>query len=410
MARAPRRTALEIEPVSGPFDDAVTQDQERIADDLSNVLDALKDFDQGAIRGMLYRKPPNGVGKFEWIEDIVPPFDLPGIHQELKDRFNGGNFELRVFAGGRIRKSVSIDIVKENRPIALAPKDNGDITALMGMMMQMNQGSSDRQMQMMMQMSQQAAAAQQASTQMMVGMMTAIVPALAGGKEKTSELMQAFAAMQPKPAENDLEKTITTFAALKSVFKDDTEKGPGFDADDIVGSVVRMAGPVAGAVGRAFQSRNGSGAEQVTAQQVEYPPHQSLMLDNPTTSQPPLDQMPVAARHPVLALIRDDVLFAFTRQKGPELAAEMVYDTIEAHGVTEDQINDLVGAFALSPDWLSDLAVEGIDLRSNPEWANAFLGALVSIHTDPEREREYIGGQGGSDPNPGPDGEAIPPG
>lgn len=408
MARTPRARIQQIEPDLGPLEEAVLADQANIADDLSNIFDALKDYDSGTIKGILYRKPLNGIGKYEWIEETVPPFDLSAIHNELKERFGGGSFQLRVFAGGRIRKNVDIDIVKEKTPIIAPQKDGGDMMMMFQIMMQTQaanqqaaQVSADRQMQMMM-------AANQQSSQMMMGMMTAIVPALAGGREKTSDLMQAIAAMQPKG--ESAKETLELMASMKTLLKDDSEKGSGgFDADDLVGSVVRMAGPVAGAVGRVFSERRGAAENPISAQQVEYAPQPSLMLGNdaPNDIYAPAPQ---GARHPVLALIRDDVLFMFTRNHDPERAADIVYDTIEANGVTEEQINDLVGAFALSTDWLGELAAEGIDLRTNPEWANQFLSALVSIHTDPERNGNDFGGQGGSNPNLGPDGEPGPQG
>jgi hypothetical protein len=73
--------------------------------------------------------------------------------------------------------------------------------------------------------------------------------------------------------------------------------------------------------------------------------------------------------------------------------ADLVYDVIEANNVTEAEIADLAATFALSPTGLADLAAEGIDLTSDPQWAAEFFSALNEIHL--EAIADLAGREGG---------------
>lgn len=368
MARTPRPSA--VFPQADPLDDAVNADRETIADALSGVLEALSGVDQGTIKGILYRIPvPNG--KYEWIRDVYPPFDLSDIMRSLKEDIGGGDFALRIMAEGKPRKTIHFSIMKEKQPLMTEKQNGGDTMMLIQMMMQQSaeasrqaQAAADRQMQMMM-------AGNQQSTQMMLGLVTAMM----GGREKVADLVPLFAAMQQKPDNGGLLETLTVLKSAKEIFGGEpaAEK---FNPDDLVGSALKLAGPIAGAVGRAFSNRGGQGeAAEAPQDPGGHPP--PLML--PSAPQPAPGG---TGQYPVLDLIRDDVLFMFKRNHDPARAADVVYDTIEAANVSEDALNELVAAFTLSPDWLTDLANEGIDLRSRPEWAQQFLTALVGIHTD----------------------------
>lgn len=109
--------------------------------------------------------------------------------------------------------------------------------------------------------------------------------------------------------------------------------------------------------------------------------------------------------YPIIDLIRDDVVFCYARNHDPEKAADMVYDTLDAHQVTEADINALMAAVAIAPGgYLEFFASEGIDLRQRPEWAEAFLAALVSIHTEADADDDNSERGTGGDPNASQDG------
>lgn len=409
MARAPRRQSpqFQIDPEPGPLEEAVLTDQMNIADDLTGILEALQGYDQGSIKAVLYRKPSQGIGKYEWIEEIAPPFDLSAIFSELKERFGGGDFQLRIFAGGRIRKNVDFSIVKEKAPLIAPASDKADNMTMMMFQMMMKQ-SEDASRQRADDMRDRQAAAER-QTAMIVSLATAAIPALLGGREKTSDLMQAIAAFQPKNDGNPMKDALETLTLAKGLFepKGDGEKGAGFDADDIVGSVLKIAGPVAGAVGRAFTGRREAASNPVEVPRDDASQQLMLPQGGPPYEGPINTHGKPQSPYPILDLIRADVLFMFARNHDPQKAADVVYDTIEAAEVTEAEINDLVAAFAVSPDWLGELAAAGIDLRTRPEWANEFLQALVSIHGDVGGEHDDFGRGEGRTADLAPDGETV---
>jgi hypothetical protein len=372
MARRPPGGQFTVEP-NDPLQDAVNADRENVADALLAVLDQLGSVDQGTIKGILYRIPiPNG--KYEWIRDVYPPFDMSEIMVSLKEDIGGGDYALRLMAEGKVRKTLHFSIMKDRTPLVSEKKS--DSSEIMPLMLQMMQGSADRQMQMMMQMNQQSQAMFAQMNQSQQQMMATLIPAMMGGREKTSEMLQAFAAMQPRDTGGGLKETLELLTVSKGLFSPGEEK-PGLDMDDLVGSGLKLAGPVIGALGKAFSARGGAAINPAhivpEAQDYTEGPAPLMLPHGDATQFPP---------HPVLDLIRDDVLYTFSRNHDPERAAELVFDTLDAAQVSEDQINELVAAFAVSPDWLTELAGYGIDLRSRPEWASAFLAALVAIHSN----------------------------
>lgn len=403
MAR--RATTIDPEFPSDPIAEVIREERSNTASDLAEALESFHGVDHGNVKGILY-KTARGGGKFEWIKEVYPPFDHNEIFTDLQKRFGGGDFQLRMMVNGKIATNINFSIVFDPNAIAReTPKnDNNDMTMMMFQMM-MKQ-SDDAARQRADDMRDRQAASERQMT-LMATMATAIIPALLGGREKTSELMQAIAAMQPKPPENDLEKTVTTFAALKNIFKDDAP-APSFDPSDMVGSIVKAAGPMAAAVGKAFSGNRGGQVPSDQAPQYEPAAEPLRIAPNPTT--PQIEGPKTQPANPLLALIAPDISYHFARRNNPEFAAEGVYDIIVRANVSDDEINALAAAFTLSPDWLADLAAEGIDLRPDPAWANAFLAELVRLHTEDGEHGDDIAGDGGGAANPGQDGEAIPAG
>lgn len=370
-----------------PIADAMVNDAEGIAEGLTALLDNLRDFDQGSIKGILYRKPKNGLGKFEWIEELAPPFDMNSVFAEMKERFNGGDFQLRIFAGGRIRKNIDFSIAPDTTRLVQRPEDKKDSSDMMfGMFQLMStqaQASSDRQMQMMMAMQQQARESSDRSMQMMMAMMTGLM----GNQGKPTDLIPLFAAMQEGKSSGGMKEMVETMVALKTLVSPAEEKA-GFDPEDMVGSLVKLAGPVAGAIGKGIGALSNRGqGPQAAPQGYEPNPAEPLALPGPAPSQPPPEgQAGGLPANPLLNLIRPDILYFYQRGHDPSKAADSIYDVIEAalvQGViTEDHLNELVSAHALSADWLSDLAAQGLDLRGNPQWADKLLSELIAIHLE----------------------------
>lgn len=103
---------------------------------------------------------------------------------------------------------------------------------------------------------------------------------------------------------------------------------------------------------------------------------------------------------PQLALIRDDILFMYSRAYNPELAADALYDRLVANGVTADDIEPIISALQASGDqWLEQLAAFGIDLRGNPTWATAVIRHLVGAFAEDNTEVDNPGGNSGGESN-----------
>jgi len=393
------RRAATVPPEFGvnrdPLNDAVLEDRENTADRLSEALAELGNFDQGSIKGILYRIPvPNG--KFEWIRDCIPPFDISEIMRGLKEEIGGGDYALRIMAENRVRKTIHFSIMKDKAPLVsdrqFAGAQNNDMYMFMQMMMEQNRQAMQQQ---------QADRANQ--TQLMIGLATVVAPLVLGGKDKTSELITALAAMQPKPVEgNSVKDTLELLSNAKTLFKND-DPSPSFDADDIVGSGLKFAGPLLGSLGKAFSARRQDAGSAPTMTE-ENPAREPLVFAPPQPRQNILEAPATrGGRFPLIDLIRDDVLYFYSRNHDPEKAADIVFDTLENANVSEAQINELVSAFAISPDWLGELAGEGLDLRSRPEWAEEFISALVTIYSE-----EQLPGSAGGDANNQRRGEGSP--
>lgn len=394
-----------IEPNSDPVDEIVREDRENVAEELATAIASINGISSGNIKGYLSRVPRGG-GRPETIETLYPPFDPDAIIEDLKERFGGGDYNLRIMETGKpgVRKNIQFSIAKERASLIAPREEKTDMTMMMFQMMMKQSDDAARQRADDMRDRQSASERQM---QLMATMATAIIPALMGGREKTSELMTAIAAMQPKPQENDLEKTVNTFAALKTIFKDDTSK-EGFNADDMVGSIVRAAGPIAGAVGKAFSGSRGGAAQEPEVPQLEGGAQPLRLPHNPA---PPSGNEPEPTNQ-ILRLIRPDVLYFFGRRHAPDLAAEAVYDVIVRAGITDEEINGTFAPYAFSDDKWNALAAEGIDLRADISWADEFIAELAKLFMggenapfDERDDADDIPGAGGSPPDVADHGE-----
>lgn len=416
-ARRPRMTPEMFVP--DPLADAQLAGQAGVAEQLSRVLESLQGFDQGSVMGYLYRKPPLGVGKFEFAERMVPPTDPGELLEGVKEKYGGGDYRLQVFAGGKTRGNCEFSVMGPPKPIvapgappaAADPMAGGGLLAMMlNMQAESRRESMDQQRFFMEQQQARTTALLQAA-----GIaIPVLAPLLFGNREKLADIIALMNANKPVP--NNLKETVETITLVKGLFGDG-DKPAGFDPDDMVGSIARLAGPMIGAAGRAFNGRGAPGG------QGEEPPP---AFGDGTLQLPPPDPRAPAPTpgaqpaNPVLALIRPHVLYFYSASLDPGLAAEAVVDIMQRAGVGDGDLNDLVAAFTLAADWKGDLAAQGIDLRANPEWADDFLNELVAAWTDRDRHGDDTAGRGGgvgdapSHAQPGQEGIALdadpPPG
>lgn len=397
---APRRTSRTIiENEETPLDEAMREDQQRIASDLSAALESLGEFTDTGTTFKVF-KLPRGSGKFEWCFDITPPFNSSELMEELREKYGPGDYCIRVYVAGqsglKAQRNFSIAGIKTPMVQHNSGSDLKDVLPLL--IGQMNSSKSDMMamMQMQMQMQQAAQQQQQAATQQNTQMMLGLVTAMMGAREKPAELIAAFAPLMA-PKSGGFGEVVEIIKAVKELGGNSS----GGDDDSLMG-IAKMVAPaipdlaksIAGALPR----------RQQETQEVRILPQAGNGATPPNAS-PQLAAPVEGGRFPLLAAIREDVLFYFRRGHDPEFAADGVYEVLEKAGLNENDLAPIVAAFLASPNWLDELAAEGIDLRENPVWAQQFLNSLIALYNgendDPERE----GGSGADLENHGGFGE-----
>lgn len=377
-----------IASMGDPLNKAMQEDRQNLADELKEVLNSLDQFDQSSIKGMLYRVPiPNG--KWDWIQDVFPPFDMSGIMHNLKEEIGGGDYVLKIMAEDKPRKNLWFSIHGPKNSAPLMVNNTGDqnmslISLLLSQQAEARKDAQSRSEDMM-----KMFMAMQAQT-------TAMMTAAMGGREKVTDFLPLLAAMKGDGG-GSMKETLDLLVTAKGLFGGeggDKDDAPGFDADNMVGSLVKMAGPVASAIGRAMgrgQAQPGPHPAALDYTGAEPEPTAPLMMPGPAPAPaipPPVVPRDTIAgdgyggRFPVLEAVRDEVVLMFAKGYSPQTAAAAIYDRVVDLGVTEDQLGELVLAFTSSADVLGELAAAGIDLRSRPEWAAAFFEELVAAHND----------------------------
>jgi hypothetical protein len=397
--RAPQRFTPENFLRPDPLADASVSDEIGIANELVEVFEALRGFDQSSILGYLYRKPAGGLGKFEFAERLAPPFEMGTLLEGTRERFGGGDYRLQIFAGGKTRKNVEFSIMGPAKPIqAVGQVADSAPGSLMQMMMAQQaearreaadfrrEAAEDRRHQV-----EQQRARDDAMWRAVAVIVPVVAPLMLGGREKLADLLALV--NSNKPDAPSLKDQAETLLALKTVFADD--KGGGFDPDNIAGSLLGLVGPVAAAAGRAF---NGRGKDPA----AEGPPgggegFLELPGPDPAPGPPggPATLAPASAVDRVLNVVRPHIAYFYSAQHDPGLAAEAITDIMGRHGITDADVNELVAAFTLSPDWKADLAAQGLDLRSNPGWADEFLMELVGAWSDRHGDGDDRAGRAG---------------
>lgn len=416
--RAPRPDPLAQFFTPDPMDAVVFRDTLGLAGDLETVLSALAPYDQSTIKGIIHRKPPGGLGKFEWVEAVAPPIDMAEIAGSLKARFGGGDYRLTLFAEGKTRKVIEFPIMADPsaalRPAIPANDQAAGGDRMMMMMMQMQdqarreQADRDevhrREAREAQERAETRQAARDANLLGIAGIaLPLLVPLFAGNKDKVQDQIALFTAL--KGDGNNLKDTAEMMLTFKKLFGDD--KAPGFDPENIVASLGGMAGPMIAAAGRAFGAGRGGAAgqgeeapSQLYLPEPDAPP--ALVLAAPPAAAP---APPGAPAHPLLALIGPHVLYFMNAGHDPALAAEAIADIMDRKGISD---GDLIGLAALlkeSADWKADLAAFGLDLTGHPEWADLFIGELLAAF-DLDGDGDSGTGGNGGEANAAPDAGA----
>lgn len=417
----PRRKPLTPEMFMDPdpLATAVLTDTIGIAGDLEGFLEQLRAYDQSSIKAILFKKPlgkPGSLGKFDWLDEVPAPIDLAEVMAMLKAKYGGGDYRITVQAGGRPRKQIEFSIhgaAVGDDPAKPAAAATG-MDDFMKMMLTQQNEQRREQHEYTRRETERRDRADERRNELLLGIaglaVPALIPVLSGAnREKLGDIIALI--NNSKSKESSLNETLETFVKIKALT--DGDKG-GFDADNLVGSFAKLAGPLANAAGRAF----GSGRRGEAAEEEDPAPtgDGQLHLPSPAEQAAPTLHMPhapVGSRatgHPVIELIRPHVLYFFSAHLDPGLAAEAIADIMEREGVTEDDVSGLVAAFATSADWKSDLAGQGLDLRAEPQWADDFLAELVGAWTERDRDGGREPGRGGRMADAADDAEVRAPG
>lgn len=389
-----RRAARIIEPeFADPIAEVIAGQRENTAEELSDILAELGSVVTADSNIKVYKEADRG-GEWAYCKTLEPPLQTEGLLDELRQEWGGGRYFIRVFADKKIVTTRRLTIAGDKNPAR--PQAQPDKTAeLFPLMLQMTQKSSGdmatmltammQQQQASMQMSmQQQMAASDRQMQMMMGMMTAVL----GGQSKPEQLLAAFAPLLAQKSGGGMDETIKGLVALKELIN----PGEGGGSDDMFTTAMKTFGPaVASALAKPAETPPPNPGPPMLAAPHGPPPRLPPMRPGPQyvprdgavaitpTATPEASQ---GSPDPVLAAIREDVLFFAKRGTDPALAAEAVLEQIDKAGITDEQVTALVVRFTASADWLSDLAAAGIDLRSRPEWAQQFLSELVAQYTD----------------------------
>lgn len=391
----PRRiaTAHDIEPDA--LSEAMTGDREKTAAELADTLEFLGGITDSAVKAIVYKLEKNG--KWGFVKELRPPIDSLDLMDELQKEWGPGEYPIRVMAGSRIMTTKSISIAGSKLDRTGAPRqDNGmggsDIIRLMmdqSARSRDDQGDMFKMMIAMMQTSSQQTmqAMQHSSTQML-----ALVTAMLGQKESPTAMLSQLADINSKMGGGNKAPTIMETVETLRVLKDFASPGEAEPKDffDKAMGMLPMLMEGASKLMPAGLAGTGPGQPQTM---VTSPPsplihHAPSMVENIDQPEQANEIMPT---NRVLALIKDDVLFYFKKQADPEFAAEGIVNTLVKHGVTQDELSGLIVQFQSSPNFLNDLAAQGIDVRSNAVWVNVTLGCIVQEYSERLAENDDTG-------------------
>lgn len=390
-----RRTIITEDP--SPVDAAIAGAEVRVAMDLAEALDGLADFTDTGTKFKVYKVPRGGASRFEWCLDIHPPFDSAELMNYLKEAHGPGDYCIRVYVDGQNGSkgqrnfSIATDLRK-----AIAQPAPGDSFTEKLLLALVGGGGMKGNSEVAELIKAQQASADRSADLMKTVLIAAIPGVLALLKPRETDPAETFKTIAGlvQPKATGFGEALEMMKAVREFMP--APAAPGED-DGWVSTAVRALAPSVPDIARglsdlAARGRGEGQGQAVTVQPYRPPPPAALA--GPAGP---------AGRFPLLAAIREDVLFYFGRRHDPEFAAEGVREVMDKAGFGEADFAPIVAAFLASPNWVDDLAAEGLDLRGEPAWAQAFLNAIIASYSGDGDDRD--GGEGRA-ANPGENGGA----
>lgn len=392
----PNTAFTETEFEETPLEAVIREDEGQVANTVADILTSLAGLATDDAKLYVYRssKLLGQRGKWAFLTVIHAPIDGDALLTEIQTRYGGGTFSIQVRAKGRLVTTKEITIEGEPK----TPKETEETTTpantdngMLEMLMTLNQQSKSDMQQMMTMM---IAMMQNSSTQMMQ-MLTAILPVIAGGRDTPASIMGAMA---PFLKQNSTDDTIKMFAAIKELVG--SGEGGG-DSGNLWERLASTGLPLVGKILETMPQGGQPGMPMLPAPMPMPGPMGPMVMPAPTidptlaghvrpASTPAgwaapdnlnISSAPNPGEDAIATIIRQvmpDVLFFAQRGHDPGLAAEAITALIDRLGITPAHVQELVSRFALSADWITDLAGMGYDLSQYRDWANQFLTTLVT--------------------------------
>lgn len=385
MARAPR--TIDVEPAD-PFAVVETDATEREALEFGETLEALKNVTDNTSKIIIYKVGQRG-GRWAICKEVYPPLDTSTLVDDLKREFGAGDYKFRVFAGGRIRNTLSMSIepgISDKLPVAV--QSGGLSTDVIGMIMQQSQAAAQQQQNMMTMFMQQQQAAQAAAEARQAANMNNLIalagivaPLVLGNKDTPASMIGALAPLLKSDNKNDLATMLPAIAAMKDLFAGDGGSG---GEDSLIGSAAKSLVPML--VGAMQQP-----------QQIPEPPQQRQALPAPR----PHPTMPANYGKPpeddLLALVAGDLLLYSNRGFDPELAGDCVIETLKNKGITRDALQLFAATLVQSGDYWQILKQRGFDFTGREAFFNAVINYVAESYPDNLGTLDDTGRESGSE-------------
>lgn len=382
-----------------PIADVLAEETERVADELSDVLEELAGIPGSDVTIAVYKTAKTG--PWGHCRNLDPPVKIEALLEDLKEEFGPGDYAIRVLEGGKIRKTQHFGIASPKaavtRPGLLGGVNEGE---LLLRLLDRDKGGGDNAQLIALMMNQS-----DKTTQMMMSMMTNMVTMVTANKpaseDSADRLLKTIALVREMQGpQSTMKDAIETITAIKAAFGGE-EGGSG----GLMG-MAEKAMPALAQIVSQLQTNGGQGPPQgfdgapaALPAPRNVPPVVAGAGGAPlAANDPPAGDY---ERHPVIELVKRDILYFMERAHDPGLTATAIGDVLETNGVTEDQIHALgMEILAAGDQWPEALLRYGLDVRANAEWFFAVVTALGQEFSDgpegdePDRDDADAGGLG----------------
>lgn len=388
MARGPGRPRLNqdvVEPdlIEGEFSEAISGDAKKTADEMADATDTISSLTGNDVQVLIYKASKSG--PWEHVMELTPPIDMTEVVRDLKTQYGGGKYSFRVRAAGKIRttKFVHLAVPQTLAPVASSLGGSTDIMAMMMQMQQQNQQSQSDNNRLMMQM-------QMEGTKMMMGVVTAIIgKPVESGSSSFLASVEALKALQGPQNQGGIKETIETMAALKSFMSDGN--GGGESEEGLMGLAKQFLPALGGIATEVMKNQGGNNGQPMQVLPTPAP----RVLGNGAGHGPahvpaiagaegaghagaPPQTAPPLSSNPVVAAIRDDVLYLMRKPHPPEVAAEVIIASLEAAGISEVDFNGTaMEILAAGENWPAKVAEYGIDVTGREQWFSSVVTILA---------------------------------